>query len=540
MKRIDLSHHSTLMILSVVAIFLAVAGPARALDTEQTILVPPYLESISIDIGPNRLVTSTYGPFHGTLTPVGNDLIYQPSASIKEAKSDLALVSIVSGSGGFFFAPYVLRLRFVAGDTALDGGVITMGDITGAPASWTNWTISGDYTVVGGLLVNKAYALNFASTNTPGHVRAPTDDGTASGQGHTTSTTTVDIEVRDIPTILPSDPRATEFFRILEGTDPAVELAASWDQIAENWTIHLTSEVSSSASNVDLPTGPSRLTIRRWTGRYGTAGADLFLNDKPVTTIAAAPLAAETVETYEFQLEGIEGPPGTELVVENPFVARSPTLVDPTTRLIYDPFTGGADPQWAVAHAGAQAISAQDLPGNGDRFDVDFGYLSPGAHSFLETAIPLQPGGVVDPPGFAMRFWMDPTAVTLAPNTGVRIATACTETGSCGAARIWLKHDGNGLAIEATAWQNGQSAARIETPITNQPHLIELRMRHGWKPTIANGSLELWIDGVLIGDVAGLNNHTSQINKLRLGVLNDPAGSSGVIGFDEYEAWRFD
>ena len=515
------------------------ASAAAAPQTQtQTILVPPGAEAAIIVPSTRGAIIDVYGGHRGTLLIDTKGIRYEPEDAFWDAGNDLLLVAIDQGT-----TVLVERYRLVAADSAGDHGGAVLGDLTGLPSNWVNWELVDPQQLavpVTGALGGIAYFL--PATGTPldqPKLVVPIED-TQSGNNGTASSGTVHVTVRDIGTIGPplnqNGDRFT-FFSISEGTTEIVRVEAVW--LSGAWKMQAIGP-SISSTLLDLAGGLNRVRLQRWTNAEGGSGTDLFLEDRRIITLDTSPHDPESAETFVISAAEYVGNGQVELRVEAPRAQRGEQWIDPTTTVVADGIDGGVDAAWTVINGFAQSLSAQDLPGPGDRLDIDLGLLPQGHSSFLERPVTLPPGGVLDPAGYAIRFWVDPTAASFAVDTAVRIATACTETGSCGAARVWIGRDSQGLTLTATAQRELGPGARVETAVTNEPHLVELRMRHGIAPGIANGWLELWVDGRLHGRVDGIDNHTKQIAKLRLGALNDAAGSSGIIGLDDYEMWRFE
>jgi hypothetical protein len=76
-------------------------------------------------------------------------------------------------------------------------------------------------------------------------------------------------------------------------------------------------------------------------------------------------------------------------------------------------------------------------------------------------------------------------------------------------------------------------------PIADAPHRIELDWRRATRPDANDGSFSLWIDGVLVSHLAGLDNPSSGVDFVRLGVLAVKPGASGTLRWDEFASRRF-
>ena len=75
-------------------------------------------------------------------------------------------------------------------------------------------------------------------------------------------------------------------------------------------------------------------------------------------------------------------------------------------------------------------------------------------------------------------------------------------------------------------------------PITDGPHVMEFEWRRSSGPDALDGSLELWIDGVSVATLPGLDNSISAVDFVRLGALSVKAGASGSMYWDEFESRR--
>ncbi len=518
----------------VLLLILIVTRPVMAADIEHTVVVRPGAASVDITFQPTTTIEETHGPVHGHLAKGINSAVAHLDTSFWDTGADLVIFSVLNNDTGL---RDVVRYRLVAGRTADDGIVSAPYDPNVVPPPAHAWQIDApSVSVVQGLLTPYAFELAGVSSPRPSMTVAIGDS--ASGHATTTSTTDVGMEVEDIPgEWLPNT--VWPFYQILEGSTPIVNLLAHYT--AAGWSVQLVSATGQSGPLHPLEFGHNRLRLVRWDDAVSSrAGVDLYVNRRFGSEVDTVRYLGNMDEHHDILMPVVPGPTNQQLVIDQPRAARSENVVDPTTRLRYDDFSGGPDASWTTINGGPLGFASQDLPGSGDRLEVDLGQTGADDTAMLEAPVAHTPGGANDPPGFSMRLWLDPTNVTMPTDTSVRIATACTEGGNCGAARIWLGYDGTSYTIAATAWRDGSPGARIEVPVTNEPHTVQVKLNHGWLPGLANGSVELWIDNQLAGTVTGLDNHASQIAKVRLGVMRDVGGSAGIIGLDDYEAWHFD
>ena len=75
-------------------------------------------------------------------------------------------------------------------------------------------------------------------------------------------------------------------------------------------------------------------------------------------------------------------------------------------------------------------------------------------------------------------------------------------------------------------------------PISAEPHAVEFDWRRSSAPGARDGSFQLWIDGVLVASLSNLDNDSSGIDFVQLGVFALKAGASGTIYWDEFESRR--
>jgi hypothetical protein len=75
--------------------------------------------------------------------------------------------------------------------------------------------------------------------------------------------------------------------------------------------------------------------------------------------------------------------------------------------------------------------------------------------------------------------------------------------------------------------------------ITDTTHLIELDWQAATATGANNGSLTLWIDGIQLANLTGVNNDAQRIDRIRFGaVAGIDSGSRGTYYLDAFESWR--
>jgi hypothetical protein len=186
---------------------------------------------------------------------------------------------------------------------------------------------------------------------------------------------------------------------------------------------------------------------------------------------------------------------------------------------------------------------------------TDGGDLAPSALAALKfTAAGLR--GVVDDTAglfvqddtpadenvYIARFYFDPNGFDPGEAQGrfrTRLFIAFEEAPSRRLAAIVLRRIGGQYSVMARARQDDQSQVNSPfVPIADGPHFVEILWLRSTGPDAANGGLLMWIDGVLVATVAGLDNSVSAVDFARLGALSVKAGASGILYWDEFESRR--
>jgi hypothetical protein len=104
---------------------------------------------------------------------------------------------------------------------------------------------------------------------------------------------------------------------------------------------------------------------------------------------------------------------------------------------------------------------------------------------------------------------------------------------------IVLRRQGGQYAIMGRSRVDG--GAQADTGffnITNAPHSIEIDWVRSSGPDANDGSFELWIDGVSMKRMTGLDNSVSGVDAARLGALSVKGGANGVLFWDHFESRR--
>ncbi|MEM8962877.1 MAG: hypothetical protein AAGD38_15435 [Acidobacteriota bacterium] len=527
-------------------LFLILPCVLHAIDVEQTIIVPPGTQTMEIVLSDHDQadIVDVFQPQHGDLQPLQDAILtYTPGSSFWWIRADFAVVQWTLETG----QSETRRLRFVAGDTAYDAAVVS--DDPAMSGSWPGWSIvdpDGHLSTLPGILTPLRHLIPGDQVGVTPELQAALPDDEEqhqSGQNTTTSTTTVDVEIRDIPKSEDPPQPTREFLVIVEEGVEIVSARVEWSAADEAWQISLASGAKVSVS-YPLENGIHRVVVTRWTNhRSDDSGTDLRVEDTLVASLSTPPHVDLATETHILTMASLVAS-STEVTFELPTAALSDSLVDSTARSVYDGFDSSAvSSSWAVYRPVVQTVTTQRLSWPGYQLDFDLGALPATGSSFLEIPITgFSPTRyqVPGPDGYGVRFWVDPSHVSIPAQHPFSLVAGCQSTGGCGAFRVWLDHDGTSLRIGLNARHDDGSISLMYAPVTATPHVVEVRLQPAWAADVENGWAELWIDGVLIGRTTGIDNHTRDVAMVRIGVIEDPDTSTGTLSYDEIEVWSFD
>ena len=145
-------------------------------------------------------------------------------------------------------------------------------------------------------------------------------------------------------------------------------------------------------------------------------------------------------------------------------------------------------------------------------------------------------------PRYRARFWIDPNGFDpgeAEAHRRTRVFIAFTEAPSRRVAAIVLRRQFGiyGLMARARLDDNSQADAGFFL-ISDAPHAVELDLRPASGPDAQDGSLELFIDGISMGQQSGLDNSLAAVDFVRMGALSAKSGAFGIVHWDQFEARR--
>jgi RHS repeat-associated protein/CSLREA domain-containing protein len=142
-------------------------------------------------------------------------------------------------------------------------------------------------------------------------------------------------------------------------------------------------------------------------------------------------------------------------------------------------------------------------------------------------------------PRYRARFYFDPNSITMA-NGDAHFIFKGYEGTSTDILRVEFRLSSGlyqirgGILNDSSTWVNSNWFT-----INDAQQFIELDWHAATAAGANNGSLTLWIDGIQLAVVTGVDNDTWQVDRARLGALSGiDAGTSGTYYFDAFESRR--
>ncbi len=142
-------------------------------------------------------------------------------------------------------------------------------------------------------------------------------------------------------------------------------------------------------------------------------------------------------------------------------------------------------------------------------------------------------------PRYRARFYFDPNSLSMASGDAHIILRGYSGT-SAVVLRVEFGFAAGAYQIRAALVNDGSTWTNTNWfTISDSPHSIELDWRAATGTGANNGALTVWIDGTQQADLAGVDNDTQRLDRVRLGALADiDAGTSGMYYFDAFESRR--
>jgi hypothetical protein len=141
-------------------------------------------------------------------------------------------------------------------------------------------------------------------------------------------------------------------------------------------------------------------------------------------------------------------------------------------------------------------------------------------------------------PSYHARFYFSPNNVTLPRNKVQDLLLGRTSSGSV-ILRVQLQLVSGVYQVRVAALAgNGKTLTTAWYSITNAAHAIELAWQAASTTKGSDGSVSLWLDGILKETRSSITNGGFRLEDVLLGPQSVPSGTSGTEYFDAYTSTR--
>jgi hypothetical protein len=167
-----------------------------------------------------------------------------------------------------------------------------------------------------------------------------------------------------------------------------------------------------------------------------------------------------------------------------------------------------------------------------------------GLQGHVDDVNPLyvQDDSPADEGRYRARFYLDPNGFDPGESQlhrRLRTLIAFSEAPTRRVTAIVLRRIAGAYSLRArTRLDDDTQADTAFFPIDDRAHAVEFELVRASSPDALDGTFELWIDGVSVAQMSGLDNSRAQVDFARMGALSVKAGASGTLYFDEFESRR--
>ena len=212
-----------------------------------------------------------------------------------------------------------------------------------------------------------------------------------------------------------------------------------------------------------------------------------------------------------------------------PNATNTPTP-NATDAIFSDDFESGALSNWSANtnSAASQVTAAAALNGNlGWKLAISD-----------NTATYLTDNSPNAEPRYRARFYFDPNTIPMVSGDEHQIFAA--RQGSTSMVRVDFRYYNNQYQLrirtldDASIWQGS-----VWYVLSDSSHPIELDWQAATAAGANNGTLTLWLDGIVLANVTAIDNDTRWIDSIRLGPsTNLDTGTRGTYYFDDFVSRR--
>jgi hypothetical protein len=299
-----------------------------------------------------------------------------------------------------------------------------------------------------------------------------------------------------------------------------------------NGSLEVRAEVPGVASTPWLPISRSvhRFQLTSWLGSANgdRRGGVFFWLDGTLAAELTAPIGGSHNEFRFGSLESDElSEAGLEIALDDVYLFLTDLRQPSHLCLAADGFEGGQiGDEWRVP-SGFSATAAAALDGSsGLEVRVDE------ATQLMKVPTPTQNGR------YGLRFRFDPNTVNFSAGGQLLLFEALAAKGGRSIALL-LEAGHSGYRLRALSEDDGGSVLFTPLlPLSDGPHTLSVDWHRAAGEGAPTGSLRLWIDGALAGELTGLTNAGQEIVEAYLGALLLEGAADGTVYFDQFEAWR--
>jgi len=192
--------------------------------------------------------------------------------------------------------------------------------------------------------------------------------------------------------------------------------------------------------------------------------------------------------------------------------------------------------RWSASNTGGGDLTVSGAAGMGGTPQGLQGVVNDTTGLFVEDATPNDEGR------YRARFYFDPNGFD--PGEGLnhrrtRILIAFSEAPNRRVAAVVLRRLSGNYAVMGRARQDDNSQADTGFfPISDGAHAIEIDLVRASDTEALDGTFELFIDGVSMNQLTGLDNSLAEVDFARMGALSVKTGAGGTMYWDEFESRR--
>jgi len=201
-----------------------------------------------------------------------------------------------------------------------------------------------------------------------------------------------------------------------------------------------------------------------------------------------------------------------------------------------DGFEKGGTGRWTLASTDGGDLAVTSAAAMGGTLEGLEGNVNDVNPLFVEDDSPIAE------PRYRARFYIDPRSFDTGEAEGhhrTRTFIAFSEAPARRVAAVVLRRQGGVLALGFRARLDDNSQADTAFfPLAAGPRPVEIDLVRASAPGVADGSLEVWIDGIAVAKLTGLTNSLAGVDFARLGGLSIKSGAAGTMYWDEFESRR--